>query len=104
MMPRICVRCDQGIRPDEPYDAHVHHGATPAGWTNYSHRSCPGPLDLDALCHQAQAVLVNGPLPPYPAVLADVTAMRAAAGALADEAERRIGGPACTFLRETVLG
>jgi hypothetical protein len=38
----ICVRCDRAIRPGEPYDTHIHHGADVAGCTNYSHRKCPG--------------------------------------------------------------
>ncbi|GHH87129.1 hypothetical protein GCM10018793_61740 [Streptomyces sulfonofaciens] len=37
----ICVRCDQGIRPGEPYDSHIHHGASGPGTTNYSHKQCP---------------------------------------------------------------
>lgn len=42
-IPKYCTRCDQVIRPDEPYDTHVHHGATMAGHTTYSHRQCPMP-------------------------------------------------------------
>jgi hypothetical protein len=37
----ICVRCDQPIRTGEPYDTRIHHGATLAGCTNYTHRMCP---------------------------------------------------------------
>ena len=39
---KFCVRCDQPIRPGEPYDTHIHHGATLAGCTNHSHQTCPG--------------------------------------------------------------
>ena len=37
----ICVRCNRGIRPGEPFDSHPHHGATLAGWTNHTHQECP---------------------------------------------------------------
>lgn len=37
----ICVRCDQGIRPDEPYDSHHHDSASLAGRINHSHQLCP---------------------------------------------------------------
>ncbi len=43
MTLRYCVRCDLPIKPGEPYDTHLHHGATLAGCTNYSHQTCTGP-------------------------------------------------------------
>ncbi|GHH83078.1 hypothetical protein GCM10018793_44270 [Streptomyces sulfonofaciens] len=36
-----CVRCDQLIHPDEPYDTHIHHGASGPGSTTHTHKQCP---------------------------------------------------------------
>ncbi|MEU6736489.1 hypothetical protein ABZ929_25420 [Streptomyces physcomitrii] len=37
----ICVRCQQGITPGEPYEEHHHDSSSAAGCTNYSHKRCP---------------------------------------------------------------
>jgi hypothetical protein len=38
----ICVRCQQGIRPGEPYERHVHDRPSSGPRVNYSHRDrCP---------------------------------------------------------------
>ncbi len=38
----ICCRCDQAIKPGEPYERHVHDRGTGAPLVNYSHRDgCP---------------------------------------------------------------
>ncbi|WP_156726919.1 hypothetical protein [Streptomyces apocyni] len=34
----ICCRCERAIKPDEPYEKHVHDRATGAPLVNYSHR------------------------------------------------------------------
>ncbi|WP_345043380.1 hypothetical protein [Streptomyces sannanensis] len=37
----ICGRCDQHIRPGEPYTEHPVHAASAAGTTIYRHDVCP---------------------------------------------------------------
>ncbi|WP_263165372.1 hypothetical protein [Streptomyces sp. SCSIO ZS0520] len=39
----ICVRCQQGIAPGEPYNEHYHEAASGPGCTNYTHKKCPEP-------------------------------------------------------------
>ncbi|WP_156723129.1 hypothetical protein [Streptomyces apocyni] len=34
----ICCRCDRTIKPDEPYERHIHDRGTGAPLVNYSHR------------------------------------------------------------------
>ncbi|GHJ40413.1 hypothetical protein Sm713_60220 [Streptomyces sp. TS71-3] len=58
----FCVRCDRPIRQGEPYDTHVHHGATGAGTTNYSHKRCPAPDQSgSAPCARRQAAATMDP-------------------------------------------
>ncbi|MGW1024177.1 hypothetical protein ACWD4J_10725 [Streptomyces sp. NPDC002577] len=38
----ICCRCQQGIKPGQPFNVHVHDRGSAAPLTNYSHKgSCP---------------------------------------------------------------
>ncbi|WP_258564741.1 hypothetical protein [Streptomyces himalayensis] len=38
---KICAKCDQVIRPDEPHDEIPVDSASLAGTTMYRHKTCP---------------------------------------------------------------
>ncbi|MFD5031972.1 hypothetical protein ACFWM0_16375 [Streptomyces sp. NPDC058405] len=49
----ICARCDQPIRPGEPYTTQVEHGGSGAAPDTHAHDACPQPPSRTPPRHRA---------------------------------------------------